>query len=68
MRERKQAVWVGIIYGVFLSFSFLLSGFQGTPDKLSGFIALTVALSFVGALGGLVAVVIGHWIRSYISK
>ncbi|SRR5258706_8139816 len=60
---RRQFVGVGIVYGVFLSVTFLLSGFQGSPGNLPGFLVLTLLLSVVGALGGLVTVFIGSWLR-----
>src|SRR6266567_3668187 len=52
VQARRQIVVVGIVYGVFLSVTFLLSGFQGTAGNLPGFLVLTLLLSVVGALGG----------------
>jgi hypothetical protein len=60
---RRMILWAGILFGVFLSFTFLLAGFQGSPDKLPGFLLLTLGLSVVGALGGLVTVFIGSRLR-----
>jgi hypothetical protein len=54
------------VYGFFMSVTFLISGFQGSPDKLPGFLALTLGLSIVGALGGLVTVFIGSRLRRLI--
>jgi hypothetical protein len=60
---RRMVVWVGIVYGVCLSFSFLLLGFHGSPDKLPGFLALTLGLSVIGAIGGIVTVFVGSRLR-----
>ena len=60
---RRMVVWAGIIYGVCLSFTFLLSGFQGSPDKLPGFLVLTLGLSVIGAIGGIVTVFAGSAVR-----
>jgi hypothetical protein len=56
---RRDVRWTGIIYGIFLTLSFLLSGFQGTPDKLPEFFVLIAVLSIVGALCGWLVVFIG---------
>jgi len=60
---RAQIIWMGVVYGFLMSVTFLISGFQGTPDHLPGFLVLTLALSLVGALGGLVTVFIGSRLR-----
>lgn len=61
--ERRMIVWAGILYGFSLSVSFLLAGFQGSADKLPGFLLLTLVLSVVGAMGGLVTVFVGSRLR-----
>ena len=60
---RRQILWTGIVYGVFLSVTFLLAGFQGSPDNLPGFLVLTLLLSVAGAIGGLVTVLVGSRLR-----
>ncbi len=60
---RRAIVWAGILYGFCLSISFLISGFQGSADKLPAFLALTLALSVVGVIGGLVTVFVGSLLR-----
>ncbi len=60
---RRAILLAGIVYGVFLSFTFLLAGFGGSPDKLPQFLVLTLGLSVVGALGGVVTVFIGSRLR-----
>lgn len=63
---RRVMIWAGIVYGFFLSVTFLISGFQGSPDKLPGFLVLTLALSVIGAIGGLVTVFIGSRLRGIV--
>jgi fucose 4-O-acetylase-like acetyltransferase len=63
---RRVMIWAGITYGVCLSIAFLLSGFQGSADKLPGFLALTLALSVIGAIGGLVTVFVGSRLRQIV--
>ena len=65
---RRAVLWTGIVYGVFLSASFLLVGFQGAPDQLPAFLALTLGLSLVGALGGLVTVFAGSRLRGNLKR
>jgi len=60
---RRLILSTGLVYGFVMSVTFLLSGFQGSRDKLPAFLGLTLALSLVGAVGGLVTVFIGSWIR-----
>ena len=63
---RRMIVWAGIVYGFCLSVTFLISGFQGSADKLPAFLALTLALSVVGAAGGLASVWVGSRLRRII--
>ena len=63
---RRMILWTGIVYGVSLSFSFLLSGFGGRPEVFLSFILLTLLLSVIGALGGLLTVFIGSRLRTLI--
>jgi len=63
---RSSILWTGIVYGVSLSFSFLLSGFGGRPEVFLSFILLTLLLSVVGALGGILTVFIGSRLRTLI--
>jgi hypothetical protein len=62
-KGKKEVIQSGLWYGFFLSLSFLFSGFQGTPDKLPGFILLSFALSVVGALGGWLSVFVGNKLK-----
>jgi len=61
--EKKTMIWSGILYGFFLSISFLFLGFQGMPDKLLGFTIFSLFLSILGAGCGLICVLIGNWIK-----
>lgn len=52
--NRKAAVYGGTAFGFFTIASWLISGFQGTTDKIGSFLVLTLVLSAVGAACGLV--------------
>ena len=65
---RRAVLWTGIVYGVFVTATFLLVGFQGAPDKLPAFLLLTLAISAVGALGGLVTVFAGSILRRVVRR
>jgi len=66
--SRSSILWTGIVYGVSLSFSFLLSGFGGRPEVFPSFILLTLLLSVIGALGGLLTVFVGSKLRTSIKR
>jgi hypothetical protein len=55
--------WAGIFYGFFLTSSFLISGFQGSSNKIIGFSVLSIAISVVGAFCGWFIVFLGNWIK-----
>ncbi len=61
--DKKTAKWSGIIFGACLTITLISSIFEGSSDKLSGFILLSVFLSLFGALYGAILVSIGSWIR-----
>src|ERR1051325_8125433 len=61
---RRMILWTGIVYGRCLSISFLASRFQGRPQSIPGFILLTLLLSVVGALGGVVTIFVGSKLRA----
>ncbi len=52
----------GISFGLFLTLSFLLAGFQGASDQVPGFLLLTALLSLVGIVAGVASLWIGHWL------
>jgi hypothetical protein len=64
----RDALWGGIVYGLFLTVTFLLAGFQGAPDKLPAFLLLTLALSVVGMLCGAACVWLGSRARRLIRR
>ena len=66
--DRPAVLWTGIVYGVFLTASFLLVGFQGAPDKLPAFFVLTLGLSVGGALGGLATMFAGSQLRRIVRR
>jgi hypothetical protein len=67
-RSGRDALWGGLVYGLLLSVTFLLAGFQGAPDKLPAFLALTLALSVVGMLCGAACVWAGSRARRLIRR
>lgn len=67
-KDRKSAMWSGMIFGFFLSLAFLFGGFRGELSRLPAFSAFTLALSLLSALGGLLASVVGYWIRERVQK
>ena len=62
-RGTKAVIWLGILYGVFLSVFFLFSRFGGTSDKIFGYSLFVAALSIVGAVGGMITVFIGSQLQ-----
>lgn len=66
--DRMSVMYSGIIYGILLTVSFLIFGFQGSPDKLVGFIVFALILSIFGALGGLIATFSGYFIGKKLKR
>ena len=62
--NRKEVFIPGVLYGFFLTFSFLVFGFHGANDKFASFLLFSLILSLVGALGGSVLFVIGITLKS----
>lgn len=61
--DHRSAMWIGLLFGMFLSLTYLLLGFQGEASKFVLFAVFALALSLIGALGGLLAAEIGFWLR-----
>jgi hypothetical protein len=59
----KTIIWSGILYGVFLSVSFLFSRFGGTADKIFAYALFVVGMSLVGAVGGSITIYVGSKLR-----
>jgi hypothetical protein len=60
--NRKTALYAGAVYGSCTIATWLVSGFQGTPDHLQGFLVLTFGLSVLGAACGAVGALIFFWL------
>ena len=58
IEQPKFAAWSGILYGLFVTLAFLISGFRGQSRQLPGFMLLTLGLSIFGALCGFVLVAV----------
>ncbi|MEP7357188.1 MAG: hypothetical protein ABI847_08110 [Anaerolineales bacterium] len=65
---RRAVLWAGIVYGLALTISFLGFAFGGTPDKLPVYLLLTLGLSVVGAVAGIVTVFIGSLLRRLVLR
>jgi hypothetical protein len=63
IEEARFIRWSGICYGTFLTAAFLVSGFQGSADKIPAFTLLTLVLCVVGAFCGWCLVVTGNWLK-----
>lgn len=50
--ERRIATYAGADFGFLTIFTWLFSGFQGASNQLPGFLTLTLILSIIGALCG----------------
>ncbi len=61
--SKEKMTLSGLIFGAFLTLSFLYTGYQGGVDKLAAFTALAIVLTIIGALGGYIAVRVGFEIR-----
>jgi hypothetical protein len=58
-------VKIGALYGFSLSVSFLFFSFGASFDKFFSLILLTLALSVVGMIGGIIAVAVGSFLKPY---
>ena len=63
IEDKKFVMWSGLYYGFFVTISFLISGFEGTSDKLIGFIFLSLVLGLIGALCGWCLVFVSNWVK-----
>ncbi len=59
----SRIILPGIVYGVVLSFVFLLSRFGGSLSKLPKYLLFVSAMSIAGAIGGVVSAFIGSKLR-----
>jgi uncharacterized membrane protein YeaQ/YmgE (transglycosylase-associated protein family) len=63
IEDSRYVKWSGPSYGLFLTLSFLISGFQGNADKIPAFAVLSLVLCIVGALCGWCLVFLGNRIK-----
>lgn len=67
--QNKKEVWVsGVVFGLVLSFAFMLSAFGGTSDKLPGYLILTLGISIAGIIGSIVTIFFGNFLKRKVSK
>ena len=64
---RRTIIWAAILFGFCLSVSFLVAGFHGSADKIIAFLVLSLGLSVIGSLGGLVAVFMGSRLKRIVT-
>ena len=62
-KDNREATRAGIIYGVLLAISFLLSRFGGSPNKLPAYFLLILVLSIGAAIGGVIAALVGSKLK-----
>lgn len=61
--SRREALLAGVAYGLLLTVTFLVSGFQGSYNVLVAFLILTLGLCVPGIAGGMITAWIGQWLR-----
>ena len=68
--SRKDAIYNGAFFGYFLSLFYLFSNYSGKEDMVSIFklIAVVLAVSLVGAIGGTTLSIIGNMIKKKFNK
>jgi len=59
---------IGLLYGFFLMFAFLLFGYQGDRNHMIKFVLLSVGLSMISAFCGWLVVFIGSKLRLKFKK
>lgn len=63
IKEKATVRESGVLYGFFLTVSFLVFGFRGRQDQVLGFLLMTVVCEIVGSLCGWFWVAVGRWLR-----
>ena len=64
VRTRREIVISGILYGLFLSVTFLYSRFGGTMENFIGYSILVLVLSVAGIFAGMLTVFLGFRIKN----
>jgi hypothetical protein len=65
---RREVIWCGVLYGIFLSFCFLFSRFGGTTAQIPRYLLLVSGASIVSALCATIGVFAGQKIRQLFSR
>jgi hypothetical protein len=63
MEDGDLVNWLGPFYGLFLSVSFLISGFHGAADQIMPFLLLVCVLSILGVFCGWCLVRSAYWLK-----
>ncbi|HET8581275.1 MAG TPA: hypothetical protein VFL98_02305 [Candidatus Paceibacterota bacterium] len=63
-----KPIWPGAAYGFFMSMAFFIAGFAGAPDRFLAFLLIALAFSIAGAIGGIVVVWLGSWLRRKLAR
>lgn len=68
--NRKDSIYNGALFGYFLSLFYLFSDYAGKEDivSITKLIAVVLAISLVGAIGGTTASVIGNMLKKRFQK
>jgi hypothetical protein len=63
--DRRRAAYNGAVYGFFLTFSFMISGYSGSEPLLTR-IPFFILLGLAGALCGIFLSLPGYWLKSIV--
>lgn len=65
-KDLREILQVGIVYGFFLTMSFLFFSFGASFDKFLSLAFLTLALSIIGMIGGVISAAVGWFLKPYL--
>jgi len=65
---KKESVINGLFYGFSLTATFLITGFNGTEDKILSFSLFLIFLSLIGAICGAILTLLGYLLKKKLKK
>jgi hypothetical protein len=68
IKDRKEAIVTGSVYGFALFISYLVAGFGGSKSQIFGFIFLTLIIGLIGAVYGIIIFLIVSYIKGLVYK
>jgi uncharacterized membrane protein YccC len=66
--DRKNSIFNGLLFGIFLFFSYNHIGFLNGNMPYTKFIVSNLLFSFIGGIAGIIGSFIGHIIKLKVSK